>query len=81
MLETTLTPEQAMQRYTDAYRRLYKRAPREMRRLDEHWVVVNGSRIRVDELEYLTAQLERECGHEVEERRSIVNRLLKWFKS
>jgi hypothetical protein len=66
--------------YAQAYQRLYKRLPRDLRALDNNWVVVNGARMRVAELEYLTRQLQQEYDQSLAQRRSVVNRLLKWFK-
>jgi hypothetical protein len=72
--------EQAMYQYSEAYQRLYKRTPRDIRALDHEWVVVNGARMRAMELEYLTQQLEREYMQSVNQKRSLVNRLLNFFK-
>jgi hypothetical protein len=74
------TSEKAMILYAEAYQKLYKRMPKDLRALDNNWVVVNGARMRVSELEYLTKQLQQEYSQSVDERRGLVNRLLKWFK-
>jgi hypothetical protein len=74
------TSEKAMIHYAQAYQRLYKRLPKDLRALDNNWVVVNGARMRVNELEYLTRQLQQEYDQSLAQRRSMVNRLLKWFK-
>jgi hypothetical protein len=66
--------------YAEAYQKLYKRMPKDLRALDNNWVVVNGARMRVSELEYLTKQLQQEYSQSLDERRGLVNRLLKWFK-
>jgi hypothetical protein len=76
-----VSPEKAMMHYSEAYQKLYNRRPKDLRAVDRDWVIVNGARMRVGELEFLTMQLQREYSQEKEERRSIVNRLLKWFKS
>lgn len=72
--------EQVMLHYAEAYEKLYKRMPRDLRALDDDWVVVNGARMRVTELEYLTRQLQQEYRQGLADRRGIVNRLVKWLK-
>ena len=72
--------EQVMMHYAEAYQKLYNRTPRDLRALDDDWVVVNGARMRVTELEYLTKQLQQEYRQGLDDRRSIVNRLVKWLK-
>ncbi len=66
--------------YAEAYQKLYRRMPKDLRALDNNWVVVNGARMRVSELEYLTKQLQQEYVQSLDERRGLVNRLLRWFK-
>lgn len=73
--------EKVMQRYTEAYHNLYQRSPTGLRALDDEWIVVNGARMRITELEYLTQQLQQEYDQLMSQRRGIVNRLIKWFKS
>jgi hypothetical protein len=75
-----LSAEQVMTHYAEAYRQLYNRLPRELRALDNNWVIVNGARMRVTELEYLTQQLQQEYKQGLPERRSVVLRLVKWLK-
>ena len=72
--------EQVMLHYAEAYQKLYNRIPKDLRALDNDWVVVNGARMRVTELEYLTKQLQQEYRQGLAERRSIVNRLVSWLK-
>lgn len=75
--------QKIISQYAQAYEMLYKRAPRELRLLNNGWVSVNGARMRISELEYLTEQLEKEYSSQwqiVDEKRSIVQKLLKWFK-
>lgn len=72
--------EQAALHYADAYQKLYKRPPRDLRILDDDWVMVYGSRLRSAELHYLTIQLQSEYRPDHSERRGVVMRLLKWFK-
>jgi hypothetical protein len=75
------SPEKVMLLYSEAYQKLYNRRPRDLRALDGGWVIVNGARMRVSELEHLTLQLQREYNQgAVEQRRSVVMKLLKWFK-
>ncbi|MEL7435104.1 MAG: hypothetical protein AAFN11_14250 [Chloroflexota bacterium] len=47
----------AMHRYAEAYEKLYNRRPRDLRAVDDNWVIVNGARMPVTELELLTHQL------------------------
>jgi len=75
-----ITSEKAMIHYAEAYQKLYKRMPKDLRALDNHWVIVNGARMRVTELEYLTRQLQQEYSQSLAARKNLVNRLLKWFK-
>ncbi len=75
-----VTSEKAMIHYAEAYQKLYRRMPKDLRALDSNWVAVNGARMRVSELEYLTKQLQQEYSQSLAERRSLVTRLLKWFK-
>jgi hypothetical protein len=73
--------EKAMLHYTEAYQQLYKRLPKDLRALDQEWVIVNGARMRVVELEYLTHQLQQEYKQGIIEKRGVVNRLMGWFKT
>ncbi len=72
--------EQAVLHYTEAYQKLYRRTPKDMRVLDHEWVMVNGARMRVAELEYVTRQLNEEYHQGLEERRSVISRLIRWLK-
>ncbi|NLX09720.1 MAG: hypothetical protein GXY36_08705 [Chloroflexi bacterium] len=71
--------EKAMARYLHIYQALYARTPRELRDLGNDWVLVNGARMTVDELESLTEELNREYQQVITNRRGIVKRLLTWF--
>ncbi len=51
-----------------------------LRAVDNDWVIVNGARMRVNELEYLTRQLQQEYTQGLEKKKSMVLRLLNWFK-
>jgi hypothetical protein len=75
-----VSSEKAMIHYAEAYQKLYKRMPKDLRALDSNWVVVNGARMRVAELEYLTKQLQQEYSQSLAARKNLVNRLLRWFK-
>ena len=72
--------EQAMRSYAIAYQKLYKRLPKDLRTLDGNWVIVNGARIQAGELQYLTARLEQEYAQLQEQKRNLINRMIKWFK-
>ncbi len=72
--------DQVIAHYTDAYQKLYNRRPRDIQNLDNGWVIVNGARMKVSELEYLTYQLQQEINQDLLKRRSVVTRLLKWLK-
>ncbi len=73
--------QKVMTHYAQAYQLLYKRSPKELRILENGWVHVNGAKMRVTELEFLTQQLQKEYHGQVSvvDRRSIVKRLLTWF--
>jgi hypothetical protein len=71
--------QQSLSHYARAYQQLYKRTPKDLRMLADGWVIVNGARMRVAELDYLTQQLEFEYNRQVVERRSVVRRLIGWF--
>ncbi len=75
-----LQADQVLTHYVEAYQKLYNRMPKDLRALDNEWVVVNGARMRVAELEYLTQQLQQEYQAGLEQKKNIVARLVKWFK-
>ena len=81
-VQTTMqiTAEQALRGYASAYQKVYKHMPKDLRALDGNWVVVNGARIQANELQYLTARLEQEYAQLQEQKRSLINRMIKWFK-
>lgn len=76
----TVQADQIMNLYVEAYQKLYNRKPKDLRPLENGWVIVNGARMRLSELQFLTAQLQHEYNQGIAERRSVVNRLLSWFK-
>lgn len=71
--------EKAMARYLEIYQALYHRAPRELRDLGNNWVLVNGARMSLDELESLTSELNQEYQQVMANKRGIVKKLLNWF--
>ena len=72
--------EKVMHNYVEAYTKLYNRHPTDLRALDEEWVVVNGARMRVSELVYLTGQLQQEYRQAMNQKRNMVKRLISWFR-
>lgn len=74
------SPEILMHNYAEAYEKLYKRRPRDLRAVDGDWVIVNGARMRLGELEHLTKQLQLEYKQSLADKRNMVSRLIKWFK-
>jgi len=78
-LEEQKRVEKTMARYLEIYQSLYQRAPRELRDLGNNWVLVNGARMSVDELDNLTVELNREYQQVLANKRSIVKKLLNWF--
>jgi hypothetical protein len=75
-----ISSEKAMLGYADAYQKLYKRMPRDLRAVDANWVIVNGARIQASELEFLTTRLRQEYAQAQEQKRGMLNKLIKWFK-
>jgi hypothetical protein len=71
--------DRAMARYLDMYQKLYQRSPRELRDLGNDWVLVNGARMSVDQLDSLTGDLVHEYEQHLRARRGTVQRLLNWF--
>ncbi|MBN1963136.1 MAG: hypothetical protein JW910_00715 [Anaerolineae bacterium] len=71
----------AIKQYHQAYRKLYQRDPRELRDLGSGWVLVNGARMQVTELERLTVQMLSEHRQITAEKRNIVQRLVAWFQN
>ncbi|MDX1993511.1 MAG: hypothetical protein SF029_14065 [bacterium] len=75
-----LYSEKVMNHYQEAYRKLYNRIPKDLRVIDNDWVIVNGARMRVSELEYLTKQLQQEYSQGLATKRGVVMKLLNWLK-
>lgn len=70
---------QAVTQYAEAFQKLYRRQPRELRLVGDGWVLVNGAKMRVTDLEFLTAQLQREYQRTQTHRRGLVTRLIAWM--
>ena len=71
--------QQALSHYAHAYQQLYKKSPSDLRMIETGWVLVNGARMRVNELEYLTIQLQKEHEKQIAKRRGVVRRLIGWL--
>ena len=78
-MAANINSERAMAQYLQIYQSLYRRAPSELRDLGNSWVLVNGARMTVEELEQLTEQLHREFLAERERKRGVLKRLVGWF--
>jgi hypothetical protein len=78
-MAANLNSERIMARYLEIYQSLYRRAPSELRDLGNNWVLVNGARMTLQELEQLTEQLHHEFLLERERKRSVLKRLVGWF--
>jgi hypothetical protein len=48
--------------------------------LPGNWVIVNGAQMRVGDLELLTHQLEEEYRQQTLQKKTVINRLIGWFK-
>lgn len=72
--------EQVMREYVDLYTKLYSRVPQDVRALDKEWVIVNGARMRLTELEYLIQRMTQEYQTVKDERRGVLQKMIKWFK-
>ena len=71
--------QQALSNYALAYQQMYRKTPRDLKMLGSGWVSVNGVRMRVNELDFLTRQLTAEYTQDLEARRNVVHRLIDWF--
>jgi len=72
-------PENIVSSYREAYQKLYNRIPKDLV-MEGDWVIVNGARMKLADLQYLTEQLRVEYDKGIGEKKNVVNRLLKWFK-
>jgi hypothetical protein len=75
-----ISSDRVISHYRAMYQKLYNREPREIRLLDEEWVIVNGARLRVIELLSLTERMQQEYEQTIANKRNVVMKLLKWFK-
>lgn len=73
--------EQMMTRYIEVYQSLYRRTPSELRSLGGEWVIVNGARMTLNELQMLTEQLQRELNQEKARKRTLLQKLVSWLKN
>lgn len=80
MTMTTYDLEKVMSSYAEAYSKLYNRYPADLRALDNDWVLVNGARMRLSDLDNLTHQLQLEYKQVLAQKRGMLKRLIKWFK-
>ncbi len=69
-----------LQQYEQVYRKLYQREPSDLRDLGAGWVLVNGARMPVVELQRLTEQMQFEYRQAMAEKRSVVQRLMAWLR-
>ena len=78
-MAVNLNVDRAMAHYLDVYQSLYRRAPSELRDLGNSWVLVNGARMTLQELNQLTEQLRNEFQLERERKRGMLRKLVSWF--
>lgn len=71
--------EFVLETYAEAYERLYQRRPMQIQILDENWVLINGARMRIGEVERLTRQIQLEYRGQKQNQRSVINRLINWL--
>ena len=67
--------------YKQAYEKLYHRVPQYLYALDENWVIVNGARMRVIDLQYVVHQLNEEFNQKQVKRQSVLHRLISWLNN
>lgn len=79
-MATIQNTSNVMHRYAEAYEKLYNRRPRDLRAVDDDWVIVNGARMRSAELDHLTKQLQMEYSQTLSNKRNMIGKLIKWFK-
>lgn len=77
----SLFAEQVVNQYKQAYQQLYKRTPQYLYVLDDEWVIVNGARMRVTELQYVIQRLNEEYQQQLAQQQSIIRRLISWLKN
>jgi hypothetical protein len=74
-----MTAEQALMCYADAFYRVHRFMPDDLLALDDDWVFVNGVRIHVSEVNWLTNCLEQEFAMQ-QQKRGVVVRLIEYFE-
>ncbi len=72
--------EHAMLGYAEAYHKLYRRMPKDLRAIDKSWIFVNGARIHAAELEQMTLLMQTEYAQTEVHKRTVVSRLIGWLK-
>ena len=75
-----ISTETAIMRFSDAYLKLFRRMPQDLHALDSNWIVVNGARFQVVELEFLSAHMELQYKLVQQQRRGLVHRLIRWLR-
>lgn len=69
-----------IERYIELYRKLYNREPKGLRQINNDFVIINEMQLRMQDLELLTRQLEKEYKAQQEKKRSTILRLVGWFR-
>lgn len=75
-----MSTHEAVKSYNTIYERLYQRPPKGLEIIDDQWVMVNGARMSLSELQFLTDRLQQEYQETIAQKRSLVGRLVHWFK-
>ena len=71
--------QQVLSHYASAYQQLYKKTPSDLRLIENNWVIVNGARMRLNELEYLTLQLQKENKQQTVQQHGVMQRIVGWL--
>jgi hypothetical protein len=74
-----MTAEQALMCYADAFYRVHNFMPDDLLALDDEWVFLNGVRIPVVEVAWLTNSLEQEYAMQLQKRGTVV-RMIQFFE-
>ncbi|MEP7290901.1 MAG: hypothetical protein ABI835_03915 [Chloroflexota bacterium] len=75
-----VSTDTAINRFASAYQKLFKRMPQDLHAIDSNWVIVNGARFQVVELEFLSAHMELQYRLVQEQKRGLINRLVRWLR-
>ncbi len=75
-----INADTAMMRFTSAYVKLFKRMPQNLQAIDNNWVLVNGARFQIVELEFLSAHMELQYKLVQQQKRGLIQRLVRWLK-